>query len=291
MNELTIESTPNEIMDIPVAIGKSVEFFSAGLIFNPEFPLTSKEWLRLGSKLGRAARLANFWIGDWLNYGESRKEYGEKYDEAMNVTHLDNGTLRNYAYVAARVDLSHRHDNLFWQHHVNVASIEDPEDRWMWLDLAADLEAAGEPMSAVRLSRSINAGKLITPKKRKRLKFNEDLNNVVPHVDRIRRWWSQMQKAGWYRHATPDQKMAVARDLEPVVQIYQQIKGLPAKPEPNAATALMDPAAYVASVKARWKKLKETGDVGLFAFAERQAMGRELATIKEIYEEIRLPGA
>lgn len=87
-----------------------------------------EQWLECGEFLKRAKGAVHFWIGDWLNYGEKR--WGEKYLEAIEATGYDYGTLRNDKWVAARVDLSRRHDKLSFDHHATVADLEpDEQDR------------------------------------------------------------------------------------------------------------------------------------------------------------------
>jgi hypothetical protein len=63
-------------------------------------------------------------------------KYGRRYKEAVAATGLDYQTLRNYAVVARRFELSRRRDNLPFQHHAEVCSLSD-RDQDHWLDLAA----------------------------------------------------------------------------------------------------------------------------------------------------------
>ncbi|MBV9688974.1 MAG: hypothetical protein JO202_04600 [Ktedonobacteraceae bacterium] len=63
-----------------------------------------------------------FWIGDWLNYGE--RAWGKKYEEALQQTGLDYQTLRDYKWVASHVPLSVRKDTLSFHHHKQVASLD-----------------------------------------------------------------------------------------------------------------------------------------------------------------------
>jgi len=61
-----------------------------------------------------------WWLGDWLNYGE--RQYGEMYSQAIEEVNLDYGTLRNFKYVSSRIELSRRRDKLSWFHHREVAA-------------------------------------------------------------------------------------------------------------------------------------------------------------------------
>lgn len=91
-------------------------------------------WQDAGRMLGRIGRACQWWIGDWLNYGE--RAYGEKYSQALEVTGLEYGTVANCAYVASRVEISRRRENLSWSHHYEIAA-QDPDDQDEWLDRAA----------------------------------------------------------------------------------------------------------------------------------------------------------
>jgi len=48
---------------------------------------TFAEWVRIGSVLKTIEGSVNFWIGDWIRFGEQKK-WGEKYAEAVKETGL-----------------------------------------------------------------------------------------------------------------------------------------------------------------------------------------------------------
>jgi N6-adenosine-specific RNA methylase IME4 len=99
--------------------------------------LTFERWTEIGKVLGRIGRAHQWWIGDWLNYGE--RAYGEKYAQAMDATGLEYGTVANCAYVAGRIELSRRRESLTFAHHQELAPLELTEqDAWME---RAELEA------------------------------------------------------------------------------------------------------------------------------------------------------
>jgi hypothetical protein len=93
---------------------------------------TLQQWIAFGRKL-RGIRSALQWtIGDWLNYGESRHDWGEKYAQALDETEFDYGYLRNMASIAGKFQASRRHDKLSWSHHQAVAALPEPEqDTWL----------------------------------------------------------------------------------------------------------------------------------------------------------------
>jgi hypothetical protein len=103
-----------------------------GLQFHPRTPY--ELWSALGARIAGHAKTTSWWLGDWVAFGERR--YGERYRAAIEATGLDCQTLRNYAVVARRFELSRRRDNLSLQHHAEVCALPD-ELQDEWLDLAA----------------------------------------------------------------------------------------------------------------------------------------------------------
>jgi len=95
--------------------------------------LTFERWQALGRRIGSITSASAWWIGDWAFYGEGN--YGEKYKQAIAVTGLDHQTLRNYAWVARRFDLSRRRDKLSFGHHAELAALPEREQD-QWLDQA-----------------------------------------------------------------------------------------------------------------------------------------------------------
>src|ERR1700694_3426954 len=87
---------------------------------------TFDEWQVCGAFIQEAEKSVQFWIGDWLNFGE--KTWGKRYKEALEKTGLDYQTLRNYKWVASSLPLSLRRDKLSFHHHKEVANLE-PEQQ------------------------------------------------------------------------------------------------------------------------------------------------------------------
>jgi hypothetical protein len=100
--------------------------------FEPLTPIG--EWKAVGLRLGLYAEATCWWLGDWLAFGQMK--YGRRYKEGVALTGLDYQTLRNYAVVARRFELSRRRDALSFQHHAEVCALLDHEQE-QWLDRAA----------------------------------------------------------------------------------------------------------------------------------------------------------
>ena len=200
-------------------------------------PLSHEEWREIGVRLGRAMRSAAFVIGDWLVYGEGRAAQGTLwseipaqdsvakpvYEEASELTGMDVATLANYAYVSRNIPRSLRNENLSWEHHRKVARIRDDFEKTRWLELAAQKKIEGKPISTRRLARSIEAGRLLTPAEMRANDADRGIENVHPHVNSICAFWGKLMRSGWLDSATPEKREALKRDLQPVIEIYQQL--------------------------------------------------------------------
>lgn len=92
-------------------------------------------WQDAGPKLFRIVDSSAWCLGDWLVYGQDR--YDDRYRVAIDDAGLDYQTLRNYAWIARKFDISRRRDKLSFQHHAEVASL-DPELQDVWLDRAEE---------------------------------------------------------------------------------------------------------------------------------------------------------
>jgi hypothetical protein len=132
--------------------------------WQPPQTLDRAGWLATGVSLAEFGRVNNWWVGDWIRYGNAR--WGEKYTEAAKVTGLDAKTLRNIAYVASRFRLSRRRDNLTWTHHAELAALPpDRQDQWLERALSLRLSPGDlriELRSAQRVLQSTGEEEMIS---------------------------------------------------------------------------------------------------------------------------------
>jgi hypothetical protein len=99
-----------------------------GMRFDARLPF--EDWQRLGKHLSMHANASIWWLGDWVAFG--KEKYGRRYKQAVVITGLDYQTLRNYAVVARRFEMSRRRDKLSFQHHAEVCALsEEEQDRWL----------------------------------------------------------------------------------------------------------------------------------------------------------------
>lgn len=106
---------------------------ATGMRFSSRMPY--EIWSALGQRITTHATASSWWLGDWLIYGE--RHYSQRYRAAIEATGLDYQTLRNYAMVARRFELSRRRSDLSFQHHAEVCALTQPEQE-RWLDLATE---------------------------------------------------------------------------------------------------------------------------------------------------------
>lgn len=130
------------------------EFHATGLVI----PLGMKfeRWEQLGADLRVAAKGVQFWIGDWIRYGEHT--YGEKYAQAIEATGLEGKTLRNYVYVAEHIEMSRRRDNVDFTTHAEVASLPPAEQEKILSRAALDSSVTAKDVrkEARRAKRKLN---------------------------------------------------------------------------------------------------------------------------------------
>ncbi len=138
-------------------------FDKTGLVVNGD--PTFEEWKKCGEFLKQAEKSVQFWIGDWLNYGEHR--WGEMYTQAIEITGQEYKTVRNEKWVSSKIELSRRRDNLSFSHHAEVAQLE-PEEQDYWLDKAEE-----EGLSRNELRKAIRHAKtLLNPPELPSGKYN-----------------------------------------------------------------------------------------------------------------------
>lgn len=95
------------------------------------------EWIERGLALAHNDNLRQFEVGDWIIAGVEKWTQGI-YEDALKIfTGYSESTLRNFASVSRRVDLSLRNDKLSWAHHKAVTRF-GPERQKELLGKAAE---------------------------------------------------------------------------------------------------------------------------------------------------------
>jgi hypothetical protein len=198
--------------------------------------LTVEEWNEFAPHLGDAALALGFAIGDWLIFGERfapqrplpgfenmpAKVPHERYEKALLATRLDITTLQNFAYVARNVPRSVRHELLSFEHHRAVARLDETDQR-QWIATTVAENDAGRRMSVRRLRRSIESGRVLGIEELQADPADAGILNHIPFVNRLVGWWGRMRAEGWLKTATREQRAALKRDLQPIIDITNEL--------------------------------------------------------------------
>jgi hypothetical protein len=98
--------------------------------WTPAADIGLAEWSAVGRRFGEVSRCSQWWLGDWINYGNAK--FGERYSRAAKLTGYDVQSLMNMVYVASRFETYRRRENLSWSHHASVASLDlDGQEHWL----------------------------------------------------------------------------------------------------------------------------------------------------------------
>jgi hypothetical protein len=132
--------------------------------WTPSTSLGLAEWSAVGRRFGEIGRCSQWWLGDWIHYGNTK--FGERYSRAVKLTGYDVQSLMNMVYVASRFEISRRRENLSWSHHATLAALDpDEQDYWLARALADKLSVADlrVELRGSRRSRSVNAAEGESP--------------------------------------------------------------------------------------------------------------------------------
>jgi len=89
--------------------------------YEPPADQSFEAWEQVGGTLFAMARSMQWWLGDWIRHGEER--WGERYSQALELTGLEYGTLRDIAWTCSRVLPPVRSETLPFWHHKEVAAL------------------------------------------------------------------------------------------------------------------------------------------------------------------------
>jgi hypothetical protein len=123
--------------------------------WQPSTTLTFDEWEQVGNTLLVMDKSLNWWIGDWICYGENK--WGEMYLQAQAITGWNYDRLARAKWVASKVPFWLRTQNLSWTAHLAVAPLP-PNEQKKWLD-----KAEAEGLHSAELKKAIKAASLPAP--------------------------------------------------------------------------------------------------------------------------------
>lgn len=100
----------------------SVDRTDTALIINGDLPY--ELWVEQGKELNRIGGAIMWWLGDWWAFGE--KKYGERV-AAVEELDWEFRTCHNAGMVSRKFQSDRRRSLLTWQHHAEVAALDNEE--------------------------------------------------------------------------------------------------------------------------------------------------------------------
>jgi hypothetical protein len=174
---------------------------------------TIEKWLDVGKVLTGMESSLNWWIGDWLVFGEHT--YGQKYSQAEAVTKHRQDYLKACNFVSSKVPAQNRFQTLSWSHHREVAALEVSEQK-KWLEKANENEWT---VSELR----INMRKTLA-------EYNEIEDeplspsfNLVAWSQEGVRWLKQEIRKAPVDNWPEERKQLIKKDLEPLIEFYNKL--------------------------------------------------------------------
>jgi hypothetical protein len=168
------------------------------------------KWIEAGKRLLGVSACVNWWIGDWLNFGEKR--YGDKYKLAAEQLDIDTAVLWNYAYIASAVETSTRVEDLSWSHHREVAPLNSTQQTF-WL-----AKAQSEKWTVSELRQALRAENAEV-KHDDKSRLADDYNPVEFAIKTIKWFNSQPPLTTWSR----ERREATKQCLQPVVELWEKL--------------------------------------------------------------------
>ncbi|MFF7177376.1 LmbU family transcriptional regulator [Streptomyces sp. NPDC008121] len=147
--------------------------------------LTFERWQNVGSQISRIVDSSSWCLGDWLVYGQ--EEFSDRYLRAIEACGLDYQTLRNYAWVVRKFELSRRRETLSFQHHAEVSSLP-PCEQDKWLDMADEFNWSRNELRRNIRSHRQGDGKGEPPK--------DYLPKLSAPAERVQRWRKAAELSG-----------------------------------------------------------------------------------------------
>jgi len=109
--------------------------------WTPRADIGLDEWSAFGRRFGEIGRCSQWWLGDWIRYGNAK--FGERYARAAKLTGYDVQSLMNMVYVASRFAIYRRRESLSWSHHATLASFDlASQEYWLGRAIADGLSVA-----------------------------------------------------------------------------------------------------------------------------------------------------
>jgi hypothetical protein len=170
------------------------------------------DWLEVGKLLTGMESSLNWWIGDWLVFGEHA--YREKYSQAESVTKHRQDYLKSCNFVSSKVPPENRIQGLSWSHHREVAAIpHDQQKKWLEKALESEWTVSELRINMRKTSAEYSDEDDSAPK----------AFNLVSWTQEGIRWLKQETRKTPIENWGSERRELIKKDLEPIVEIYQRL--------------------------------------------------------------------
>ena len=171
-----------------------------------------EKWLEVGTLLTGMESSLNWWIGDWLVFGEHT--YGQKYSQAESVTKHRQDYLKACNFVSSKVPASNRIVGLSWSHHREVAALAVVEQK-KWLTQALENEWT---VSELRINMRKSLAEYSSDDDETTKSFN-----LVSWTQEGVRWLRQEIRKTPVENWSSERRDLIKKDLEPIVEFYGKL--------------------------------------------------------------------
>jgi hypothetical protein len=171
-----------------------------------------EKWLEVGTLLTGMESSLNWWIGDWLVFGEHT--YGQKYSQAESVTKHRQDYLKACNFVSSKVPASNRIVGLSWSHHREVAALPVVEQK-KWLTQALENEWT---VSELRINMRKSLAEYSSDDDETTKSFN-----LVSWTQVGVRWLRQETRKAPVENWSSERRDLIKKDLEPIVEFYGKL--------------------------------------------------------------------
>lgn len=100
------------------------------IAWQPEGQMSFEQWEQAGLALQRMGRAWQWWVGDWVLYGE--RHFADTYSQAVDLTGYEYKTISQVIRVSGAITPPRRKPELSWSHHEAVAALPvEQQDEWL----------------------------------------------------------------------------------------------------------------------------------------------------------------
>lgn len=203
-----MEITPATLSVLPA---ESFAIQTVGARFAPDTPAEVVE--DIGKQAASGMKQCAFVLADAVNH--SLANLGGSLSQWSELTGMDEKAVENLSNLGRKIPLERRSASLSLEHHKLIATAPDGQQEF-WIN-----EAETKKLSRGALRRSLLTGETQADGKGQPADKGQD--NVSAHATRIRVMVNRFKAKGTLDEASPEQLLALHRDLLPVLAAHGEV--------------------------------------------------------------------